>query len=209
MKFIFSWFGCISLIFSVYGHDAHIAFFEILPVESKEIKVHAEFPWTLRDALVQFDSTLLLDKSKAIWEASFKKYVTEYLSMYDISHRELGLISIAQLPSTNSGHSVQYEFRFEGGVLGTIDNRLMFNLNNHQDNIHKIVGKKGDLEFITNKSSPNFRLENVSKKNYYLIIRVFVGIFLSLLLGINQKRKTEKLYSDAEKVHFNGERHSK
>lgn len=191
MKGKFIWVYFILYLTKGYGHDAHVAFFEIQVVDSKSINIIVDFPWTLRDALLQYDSTLLNDKGAENWRKSFERYVLEHLSIYDVEYHPIKLLGIEVLPNSESSHSVRYKFQFEGGVISEIENRLMFNLNPNQVNYHTLKNKSDEIEFVTNAHSPKFQPKEIELVNYYFTILVIGSIFLSLLLRMT-KLKIEK-----------------
>lgn len=211
MKIKFIWFCFILSVTKGYSHDTHVAFFEIREIDSLAININADFPWTLRDALIQYDSILLSDRREETWETSFARYVSQHLIIYDINHRQLRLLSIENLRTRDRGHSVQYQFQFEKGIIRKIENRLMFNINLNQTNYHSIFTSGTNIVFTTNLHAPNFILENQKALNLVAIIWIFGGIFLSLLLVVTilLKKKNKNTSSDATKVYTHRKRYSK
>lgn len=189
MKIKVTWFCLISLIIPAFSHDADVAFFDIQQINSREIYIYADFPWTLRDALIQFDSSLLTDKRKGNWKTVFAEYVALRLRIYDSNHQQIKLLEIEDVPNEHSGHAIQYIFRFEGGTIREIDNQLMFNINEDQKNYHKLIKEHDSIEFVTSLTSPNFKLNQPAYLKYYLTLLVLLTIFLSLLKVKFTKRK--------------------
>ena len=182
MNLKLSWFYWIGIIGPLNAHEAHQAFFEIQETELKEINIWADFPWTLRDALIQFDSTLLTDKQEVVWSSAFERYVIQNFRVNNTNGNTLKFLSIEELANTHSGHSIRYNFKLEWGIIGEIENRLMFNVNGNQENYHKIIRKDGSVEFVTNRDSPNYLFKENHNSYFYFVISIFVGIFLSLLV---------------------------
>lgn len=193
MKIKFICFCSILYLARGYCHEGNTAYFEIQVVDSEPIIIIADFPWTLRDALIEFDSTLLLDRREETWKNSFKNYISQYLKFYENNLQQLKLIRIDVLPGTQSSHSIKYKLQFEEGKISKIDNRLMFNINTDQVNYHSIKSKSGEIEFATNVQSPRYKLRNIKFLNFYSLLLVFGSIFLFLLIRCIVIKKKKNL----------------
>lgn len=182
MRFKLTWFCLIGILVPLNAHDAHQAFFGIRETELKLINIKADFPWTLREALIQFDSNLLVDKQEEVWRSALERYIIQNFIVYNSNGIPLKFLSIEESTSSHGGHAIQYNFSLEWGEIGEIENRLMFNINEDQENYHKISGNQGDIEFVTTTNNPNYIFDQSKKTIFYFIVSVFAGIFLCLFL---------------------------
>lgn len=116
-----------------YTHDSNRAYFK----EVEHNIYRAEFPWTIRNALLKFDTSIGPKTTRIEFDKAFRRYVDSSFVAYDLEGNKVKLLSVKKDTSTfrKHNHSVVYFFEFEDGDIGKIKNTLMFNINDDQDNV--------------------------------------------------------------------------
>ena len=90
-----------------FSHDSNKAFFKINQ-ENNFIEIEAEFPWSIRNALIEFNPELENATFKEEFIASLKKYLELHLILSSNSGNQLELIQLKEI--TNTGHSHQSNY---------------------------------------------------------------------------------------------------
>ena len=158
-----------------YAHEPNRAFFEIA-VESNEVVVKAEFPWTIREALMQYDSNFKNAKTKSEILKILFSYVNDNFKIKTLNDIQFQLLEVIELPNSGHTHGSEYKFIFKGKAANEIQNTLLFNLYENQFNHHEVsLNGKSKKEYKTVKEKPNFILKPVVKKSYTLW---FLGIVI-------------------------------
>ena len=118
-----------------FGHESDEAFFQIRVTDST-VEVEAEFPWTLRKALMNFNPSLARAKHKNEFEKTFTRYLKANLMLKDHLGKRLPYMHF--IPVANDGHSHQskYLITYAGTNPWKITNTLLFNVNKNQVNHH-------------------------------------------------------------------------
>ena len=121
-----------------FAHEGNIAFFKI---EQKEttVEVIAEFPWTIRNALLDFAPELKNSKSQEEFNTAFFDYIKSSLILSDMNGKQLELLKIESLNKDGHSHQNDFLFSFKGSSFKKVINRISFNLNTNQINHHTII----------------------------------------------------------------------
>ncbi len=175
-----------------YAHDVNKAYFTILEKDDK-VEIQTEFPWTLREALIDFEPKLLEAKSSSEFKAVFKNYIQENLILVDRFNRKLPFLDFKELPANGHGHSNNYLLIFEGNNLAKLENRIMFNIYENQQNIH-FFGSDKKQERFTNLKSPVLKIAFIFNLGYFSFILILIGFFIFILKKkiFSIKQKTER-----------------
>ena len=175
----------------LFAHESNKSFFKI---EQKEatVEVVAQFPWTIRNALLEFAPNLKTSKNKKEFDENFYNYIKSAFVITDAEGNQLELLSVT--PTIISGHSHKNDFSlvFKGITFNKITNTISFNLKHQQINHHTIIDGYETRVFETSIKNPSF---NISKQHnasfgylwFLLIIPIAFGIFL-------KKNNSFKLY---------------
>ena len=163
-----------------FAHEGNIAFFKI---EQKEttVEVIAEFPWTIRNALLDFAPELKNSKSQEKFDTAFFDYIKSSFILTDIDGNDLELLSVVPVNSDGHSHQNDFLFTFKGSSYKKIINRISFNLNTNQINHHTIVNSYETKEYNTSLSQPNFEISKQNNANFgflWLLILLPIGIAL-------------------------------
>ena len=157
-----------SNLFNSYAHDSKEAFFTI---EKKEGVIHfnAEFPWSIRNALLTFKPELENLDDEIEFDNAFYEYLNSSVILKDENQKILKLTSVKEVLSHGHSHQTNYTLIFEEGNLTEVTNTLMFNINKNQNNYHILTSEKGEIKFVTNQENPKFLLNSTTEKgfNYY------------------------------------------
>ena len=164
-----------------FAHDANKAFFKIQQKDDV-VEVQAEFPWSIRNAVLDAFPELENSNSQNDFDTAFFKYINDNFS---ISKGE-GLLSLVSVKEVNSqGHSHQNTvvFLLAGNNFDAITNTVMFNIFSNQKNYHEVDINKQHLEFITTTKKTSFKINlNVPSKSS--IGKDTIGILLVLIFSI-------------------------
>ena len=169
-----------------WGHEPNEAYFVIKNTGST-IEVEAEFPWTIRNVLLQYDKSLENATTKDAFEKAFFSYAKENLVFFDIDNNQLKLLSIKELPRVGHSHGSRFLFVFKGGKYQKIKNKLMFSLYDNQQNHHELITFENlTKNYSTTKNNPIFELKTKSNKG---LIWGIIGavLFVGLVVIIVRK----------------------
>jgi len=171
-----------------YGrHEPNEAYFIIIQKEAI-VQIQAEFPWTIRKALLNEDASLKNATSKEEFDKAFFNYIKKHLILKDTSNKELDLLSVEELPKTGHNHGGTFLISFSGNEFKSVKNELMFNLYKNQQNHHEFsVSKKNKLEFSTTKIVPSFM---VTEKFEISCFWLGMGLFFLIVVFIIIKKST-------------------
>jgi len=161
-----------------FSHDSNKAFFKINQ-EVKYFEIEAEFPWSIRNALLEFNPELENATSKQEFIASLKRYIAKHLILSSKSGNQFELMQLKEITNTGHSHQSNYSIIYKGEDLKTITNKLLFNINQDQQNYHQLNNDDNEVKFTTFKNQPTFNLPNTQISNYwYLSLTIPIGIFL-------------------------------
>lgn len=184
--FLVIFFNQLSISFA---HNASEAFFVVQQNENGLV-VKAEFPWTLRNALFQYNPALEQAKEKVDFETTFFEYMAENLILKDEYGQRLHLKEIKEMPHTGHSHQGTYELYYDGNSLSYIQNTAQFSLYPNQENYHQVIYKEKEYEFVTTVDTPSFQLtEQTSKNKFTNRILIILGVLFSLLIIFKQFRQ--------------------
>ena len=172
----------LSLVSTVgFGHETNKAFFEIIQKDSI-VEVHCEFPWTIRSALMAYDTALENAKSKKDFENTFTKYITESLILTDNNGHNLALLGFSEVENNGHSHANNYLLTFKGSGITTLKNTIMFNVFDHQENYHTYKSGTRDFSFSTKNGSPTVNLneEESAISKLWLLLGLVPILFLTL-----------------------------
>ena len=173
------------LPFLAFAHEGNKSFFKI---EQKEttVEVTAEFPWTIRSALLYFVPELKTLKTKEAFDAAFFEYIKSSFILMDKNGTQLELISIESINLDSHSHQNDFLFSFKGISLDKVSNQISFNLNSNQINHHTIVDRYEMRVYETTLGNPNFE---ISKQNNATFGYLWLLALLPLGLGFLFKKK--------------------
>lgn len=170
---------------SLYAHDSNKAYFTITQ-NNNNILVQAEFPWTIRKALMQFKPSLEKANKTTVFKQALFDYVSSSLVIRNYNENKFKLLSITEVSSAGHSHQIDYLFTFEAGNIASITNTLLFTVNTNQINYHTIKQSKV-LTFETSNEHPTFVLKHVNDTSVWFWLIIPVVLIGALLLLIKKK----------------------
>lgn len=163
------------------AHESNRSFFKI---EQKEftIEVMAEFPWTIRNALLIFAPELNKSKSQKEFDSAFFKYINTNFILTNSNGTQLMLLNVKEIRSVGHSHQTTFLLTFDGSSFNKVLNTISFNLENNQENFHKINLNDEILEFKTLKENSSFKISSQqTASSNFLWALIFLGIPVALL----------------------------
>lgn len=177
---------CLLLVVSIflsgknYAHDPHEAFFSISQTKDT-VKIKAQFPWTLRNALIQFSPDLSNAKSSQDFERAFVEYVKKNIIITDITGETMPFIHFEAIESSGHSHESNYLLFFYGQDISKIRNSLMFNHSDRQTNYHSLSTQNNkNVAFQTSPKHPIFVMHEASSFSFsygYLCLFIALGVY--------------------------------
>jgi len=168
-----------------YGHEPNKAYF-VVTQKASVVELQAEFPWTIRKALLSDNVGLKNATTKEEFDKAFFNYVKKYLILKNTSNESFDLLSVEELPKTGHSHGSTFLISFSGSELMSVKNELMFNLFKNQENYHEFnMGEKNVLEYSTTKKAPSFIVRETVENNF-----LWLGmglLFLIIVFSIVRK----------------------
>ena len=170
---------------SAFANDSNEAFFTIQENESN-ILVHAELPWTIRNALYQYKPELEFSQDQTAFDDAFFDYVRSTITFLDSNQDSIKLIAVIKDYVEGDSLLSNYIFEFEKGRVFIVSNSLMFNIYNDQENHHTIFRRTVPISFTTSIEQAAYYVEKPFNKRYYLF-----SIPLIFLVGFVVIRKVQ------------------
>ncbi|MFK5856550.1 MAG: hypothetical protein QM503_10495 [Bacteroidota bacterium] len=166
MKYLlFFSFVCVINTFG-YAHETNEAFFNIIEKENT-IEIQAEFPWTMRNALIAFNPSLENSTDKKDFENTFVEYLKANLILKDKNGDILKYQNYQELENNGHSHQNNYLIIFRGSDLFEITNTIMFNVYENQVNYNTITVNSNKITFKTKKGLTHFTLKKNDTKYWY------------------------------------------
>lgn len=195
MKYIFLLAGIIYCL-SAEAHDPDRAFFDIRE-EASGVTVLAEFPWTLRNALISYDSALKKATVKTQFQEVFLSYCREKIVLTDTKGKEFELLSVSEVQN-HSGHShgQLFELKFSGpGKLAKIRNTAMHDHLNTQENSHRLFSEADTVSFKTLRGTAEY-IYREEEKGGIINLELFLSLgaallFLVIMFFMMRRKKPE------------------
>jgi hypothetical protein len=179
-----------------YAHAPNEAFFEIFE-SNNELLIKAEFPWTIREALLAARPQLKDAQTTEEMTAGLLSYLQEHLELRNEQNQQIVIKSIKAAPNTN-GHSHGSVYMLLLGKnqwISSIKNTCMFEAYSDQTNFHSIeVTNAPALKFVTNKEKALYTIkvkfpESVNQKNAMSYVLIGTAIFFCLIIMALWARK--------------------
>lgn len=163
----------------LFPHDPDKAYFEFHQ-EGDKLIVKAEFPWTLRLALLNKYPELEKSSEQKDFDEALFNYLKNNIVIKE-EDKTLKLKEVRQL-ETNQSHSVIYNLIFKklnDLQKVNINNICMFELYNKQKNYNTVFlpGNK-EFTFVSEENNPTFTITNEEDKS-----NVGWVIFLAIVFG--------------------------
>lgn len=166
---------------SSYAHAPNEAFFELFESDHKLV-VKVEFPWTIRNALLEAMPKLNEADTKEQMDAGFHSYLQQNIQIKDINDQVFNLVRVQALP--NSGHSHGSQFLLIYGpykVVKSIRNTCMFNSYDDQKNYHTFSLPNMEVtEFVTTAQEPSYTQANMNSRLTMVWVYLVIGALGSL-----------------------------
>ncbi len=176
----------------LWAHEPNEAYFSIIQQDGI-LEVQAELPWTIRNALLNFDSKLEGEKDKSAFEASFFNYIKANLILKDHSDQQMDLIKYEPMQSEGHSHQNNMLIHFRGEHLKSISNTILFNIYHNQKNIHQLKTENGWDTFTTLPSQPIHLLDPPSRSSKIWIISL--SLLITSIFGIIGYRQVKNSHN--------------
>jgi len=153
------------LSYASFAHEPNEAFFEITQ-KGNTTEVIAEFPWTLRNALIEFYPSLETANSKSDFESVFIKYIKANFILTGINGKDFKFVEFEELPNDGHSHQGKYLIVFSGNDLSIVTNTLLFNMYDNQKNHHKTTINSIEDTFETALGNATFEINNPGRLSF-------------------------------------------
>lgn len=172
------------LSLQTYGHSADEAYFRFF-VHEELVIVEAEFPWSMRNALLEFQPALENSKLKSDFESALKEYVNENLRLLSSSGDTFKMVSFKEFRESLNSNNGIYVIRFKGRDLSLIQNSILFSIYPHQKNYN--ILNLGDLKeiYITEIGQESFLIQKKLERSRWFPLVLILPALL-VLLGLFQ-----------------------
>ncbi|WP_405414833.1 hypothetical protein [Maribacter sp. Asnod1-A12] len=168
------------LVFSVcaneiFAHETNEAFFSFI-IKDNSIEVEAEFPWTIRNALLQFNPSLQKSADQKDFEQTFMAYITANLILKDEHGNNIQLLDIKEIESNGHSHQNNYLIKFKGTNAVEATNTIMFELYDDQVNYNTVIIESVNSVFETNVLKQKFYFKENKELNGYSYLLLLAPI---------------------------------
>lgn len=168
-----------------HAHETNEAFFTYIQKENN-VEIEVEFPWTMRNALIEFNPLLGNTATKTEFENTFSRYIIENIILKDKNGKLFQYQEFRELETKGHSHQNSYLLIFKGTNLFEVTNTTMFNVNDNQVNYNSITINSSETTFKTKKNSNQFYINESTTTNY----RYFLLLIIPLIYGINYFNKS-------------------
>ncbi|MCF8259689.1 MAG: hypothetical protein K9J12_02870 [Melioribacteraceae bacterium] len=162
----------------VSAHDPNIAYFEF-NVNDGQIVLKADFPWTLRNAILKDFPELQNSNSQGDFDEALFKYLEENISI-TADGELLTIFDVMEFPGNHS-HGAAFEIIYKSKQTIeqlSIINSCMFNLYPNQKNYNTLIFDSGEI-FETMTEIGNAEFSTASANRNYLYYILIFGIIVS------------------------------
>ncbi len=180
------------------AHNPHECFFDI-KIDKQSCTITAEFPWTLRNALLNFDPVLKNAQQPQAFEQAFEKYISSHLILKDTHGKALVFKGYKALENNVHSHQNEYVLTYEGGDVNQVTNTIMFEMSDKQSNYHSVLIDGTEKNFETFIGQDSFMIDDLSV-NYsryfvfgFLVIGI-IGIFVYKFGFISKAKVKENIF---------------
>lgn len=183
------------------AHKANEAFFTFQKQDST-ITVFAELPWSIRQVLIDYDSSLDESSNEKALLTSLKMYFDEKLILKDFAGKKLELLSFQFLPQQGHSHQSDFELIYFGTSLLSIDNKLFTSYFKNQKNYHQDLNTS--IRYLTNSVNTRFYIGETQVNSllgsFSLLSKIMLALLLSsvltfcLLITKYKKPKTSRFH---------------
>jgi len=176
-----------------FAHDANKSFFKIQQ-KVDFVEVQAEFPWSLRNAVLEAFPELENSNNQKDFDTAFFKYIDANFSIRN-GKALLSLVSVKAVDSPGHSHQNNFVFVFAGNNFDTVTNTIMFNIYENQENYHEVEVNNQHEEFVTTPKSTSFRLNfdsdsesSIGNDTIVILLTLVFSLLMSLLFFKNRKK---------------------
>ena len=164
--------------FWCYGHDPNTVSYTLTPTE-ETTEIVASFPWTIRNALIDFRPQLKEAKTKLDFEKAFFDYTKQHLVLVNIEGEKMKLLKIKPIENQTHTHGNDFKLIYEGTQVKKITNTLLFNTQHEHRNIHFVNNER----LVTTKNNPDIYLKTDTKTTSFLwLLCIPFGIVFFLIV---------------------------
>ena len=185
MKKIISILFGLALVLTARAHDTMVASFTIY-TKPRFVEVYADLPWTLRNALLEFEPLLEEQKDQEFWDKTLKAYFEANLKIWTQKGEPLELLYFEKLDNEGHDHAAQYLITYDnayGAAPGKVKNTILFAQSEHQVNNHFFKENSRSISFKTTRRKPEVFIDKEgSNENDWLWALFFIGIVSSHIL---------------------------
>lgn len=164
---------------NLYAHKTNEAFFRVTQKESV-IEIETEFPWTLRNALLNFRPELERASNKLEYEKAFIDYLKGNLVLTDSQGNVLEFMKFEQMENMGHSHQNNYRITYMGTSFERIKNTIMFNIFDNQVNYHRIKANAASKILKTTKDQTTIEL--LDKKKSHSWIFALIAVMVSAII---------------------------
>lgn len=141
-------FAIISIGFEAQAHDSDKAFFLVYQTNNTTV-VEAEFPWTIRNSLLENAPYLNNASGQEAFDKAFRELIEQNLIVYGSDGEKMPFVSLEEIKDELHSHSYKYKLTYKGFGVSKIQNTLLFNIFDDSINYHQFVTEKDTLNFET------------------------------------------------------------
>lgn len=173
---------------TITAHESDKAFFKINQNQT-EVIISAEFPWTLRNAILKFSPKLINSNKQIDFDNALYNYLKINLILFDTDNNQLELKKIEPIKNLFHTHQNDYSLTYSGQNITRIRNTIMFNINPSQTNYHVINSTSENFETHNRQHEINMKSSYLSGRNILWSI-VLISIVIFFIKRVNLKNKT-------------------
>lgn len=187
MRSILIFYLVLSFSDLVCAHQTNEAFFEYNQ-KKNTVQVIAEFPWSMRNALIEFNHSLENSTNKKDFENTFREYINKNLILKNKNGHALQFKAFNKIENKGHSHQNNFQIIFKGNNVFEIKNTIMFNLYPNQVNYNKVSVNYKTITFTTDKNATHFYLNEHSYNKYWCLLILTIPIIYIINRYSNKKK---------------------
>jgi hypothetical protein len=152
-----------------------------LDTSNGKLEVEFEFPWTIRNAVLDFDSSLISSQSKSEMLQGVKRYLRHYFVIENEAGENLKITKLQERSNGSSHHYIIMATYSNNNTVQKIDNHLMHNISKEHVSYHYFKPKTNSPEWKTTYDKPRIVFYSSSSQSGDYIITLSLIIIAGFI----------------------------
>lgn len=128
----------LTVVHFAQAHEPDLGYF-LIQSQGSFIRVEAELPWTIRNAVYQFKPDLPLDATQNQLDRALFEYIAQHFVLLNEQGKPLPLLEVRPIKREGHTHQFDVEFLYQGSSASVLRNTLLWNVVSQPIHTHEVV----------------------------------------------------------------------